>query len=358
MAKQHKGHQVKTSPYVSTFTTLAIGGLGGLLFYFLSLPAPFMLGSMLSCWALGGLMPRARPFLTVPWPLRFAVVSLVAVVLGSYATPASVANMLDWWPSLLALALSSIAMTWISYAFFKARGYDDLVAWFAAQPAGLSEIVTLAGRHTDKDYLVALFHLVRVSTVFLFAPLLVWVVAQDFDTQAVPDGQIHFWQLTWFMWLLFPLAAVLGTVIGRRIGLPMPSLLGPMLLTALVSGAGILELERPFEVICLIQVALGASIGGRMGQVDFRKLWSSVPDAYMNAIVIIAIALGVAGVVSALTAQPMLKIFLAISPGGVSELSLIAVALGYEVAFITLHHLFRMAVVLFAMPIKKLPPER
>ena len=94
-----------------------------------------------------------------------------------------------------------------------------------------------------------------------------------------------------------------------------------------------------------------------MGQVDFRKLWSAVPDAYLNAVVIIALALGVAGVVSTLTGQPILKIFLAISPGGVSELSLIAVALGYEVAFITLHHLFRMAVVLFAMPVKQLPPE-
>ena len=111
-------------------------------------------------------------------------------------------------------------------------------------------------------------------------------------------------------------------------------------------------------MICLIQIALGASIGGRMGQVDFPKLWSAVPDAYINAIVIIGIALGVAGLVSVLTEQPMLKIFLAISPGGVTELSLIAVALGYEVAFITLHHLFRMAVVLFAMPVKKLPPNR
>lgn len=337
---------------------MTIGALGGLVFYFLSLPAPFMLGSMITCWVVGGLVPSARPLLTVPWPLRFAVVSLVAVVLGSYASPSTVAGMLNWWPSLLALALSSIAMTWLSYAFFRLRGYDDLVAWFSAQPAGLSEIVTLAGRHTDKDYLVALFHLVRVSTVFLFAPLLVWVVAQDFDTQAVPAGQVHFWQLSWYMWLLFPLAAVLGTIVGRRIGLPMPSLLGPMLLTALVSGSGLLVFERPFEVICLIQIALGASIGGRMGQVDFRKLWSAVPDAYLNAVVIIALALGVAGVVSTLTGQPILKIFLAISPGGVSELSLIAVALGYEVAFITLHHLFRMAVVLFAMPVKQLPPER
>ena len=66
---------------------MTIGALGGLVFYFLSLPAPFMLGSMITCWVVGGLVLSARPFLTVPWPLRFAVVSLVAVVLGSLRQP-------------------------------------------------------------------------------------------------------------------------------------------------------------------------------------------------------------------------------------------------------------------------------
>ena len=196
---------------------------------------------------------------------------------------------------------------------FFGCGHDDLVAWFSAQPAGLSEIVTLAGRHTDKDYLVALFHLVRVSTVFLFAPLLVWVVAQDFDTQAVPAGQVHFCSCLGICGCFFPGAAVLGTI-GKAYWLTNAQLAGADASDRVGVWLGLLVFERPFEVICLIQIALGASIGGRMGQVDFRKLWSAVPDAYLNAVVIIAMALSVAGVVSTLTGQPILKIFLAISP--------------------------------------------
>ena len=35
--------------------TYALGGLGGVVFYALNLPAPFMLGSVLFCWVIGGL---------------------------------------------------------------------------------------------------------------------------------------------------------------------------------------------------------------------------------------------------------------------------------------------------------------
>lgn len=338
--------------------TLTLGGVGGLAFYFLGAPAPFMLGSMLVCWCVGALIRRTRPYLSIPWPLRFGVISIVAVVLGSYATPDAIQGMLSWWPSLLALAIASLLVTWLSYFFLRSRGYDDVVAWLSAQPAGLSEIVTMATRYTDKDYLVAFFHLVRVSTVFLFVPLLVWFVASDFDTQVLPQGQVRSWQVDWWIWPQFALIALFGSLIGRVARLPMSVLLGPMLLTAVLSGMGFLEWQRPFELICLVQVVLGASIGGRMGQVEFRTLWSAVPDAYLNAFGIIFVSFAVALGIALLIDEEVLKIFLAFSPGGVTELSLIAVALGYEVAFITLHHLFRMAVVMFAMPLKALPAPK
>ena len=54
--------------------------------------------------------------------------------------------------------------------------------------------------------------------------------------------------------------------------------------------------------------------------------------------------------------QPFARTFFLISAGGASELSLLAVATGYEVAFVTMHHLFRMGPVLGLMPLGN-PPK-
>ena len=62
-----------------------------------------------------------------------------------------------------------------------------------------------------------------------------------------------------------------------------------------------------------------------------------------------------AWVFSLLTGQPLTPGFISVSAGGASELSLLAVALGYEVAFVTLHHLYRMFFVLWMMPLGNPP---
>ena len=326
--------------------------VGGLLFYWIGAPAPFMLGSLLICWVTAALIKPLRHRMDTPQSVRRVFLTAVALILGSYATPQILASAASWWPSLLGLAVSSTVMMTVSYWYFaRFRGYEPAVAWFSAQPAGLTEMIIMSREHTDKDYLVALFHLVRVSTIFLLTPLIIWVGAPELNPQAVPAGQVHIWQvplLDWPWWLGLGMA---GVILGKLLRLPMPFLLGLMVLSAVVSGSGLVALDRPFEVVCLTQVALGGGIGVRMGQVDFRALSRAVPDAYVNASIVIGVALMATGGLSLWTGEPMLKLFLAISPGGVSELSLLAVALGYEVAFVTLHHLWRMAYVLGTMPL-------
>ena len=342
---------------MAILATFALGGAGGLMFFALNLPAPFMLGSVVGCWLIGGLIrPLSR--LMNPAPrIRQGALALVGVVLGSYVSPSLVQQIPQWWPSLLLVSIVSLAMVWGAYGFLRLCGLDRATAWFSAQPAGLSEVIAIGRDYTEKDYVVALIHLIRVSTVFIASPLVVWLLVEDFDGQSLPDGQTHLWQTHWLTWVQYPVIAALGVVAGRALRFPLAFLLGPMLLSTLWAALGVLPFERPFEAVAVLQVILGSSIGARMAQVSFAKLWRFVPMAYGVALFMLLCAAAGAWIFSLLTGQPFARSFISVSAGGASELSLLAVALGYEVAFVTLHHLYRMFFVLWMMPLGN-PPKR
>ena len=90
---------------------------------------------------------------------------------------------------------------------------------------------------------------------------------------------------------------------------------------------------------------------------SFAKLRRYIPMAYGVALFMLLCAAAGAWVFSLLTGHPFARSFISVSAGGASELSLLAVALGYEVAFVTLHHLYRMFFVLTLMPLGN-PPKR
>ncbi|MAW35981.1 MAG: hypothetical protein CBD00_02720 [Rhodospirillaceae bacterium TMED140] len=337
--------------------TFALGGAGGLLFFALNLPAPFMLGSVVCCWVVGGLIRPLSRLMDPVHRIRQGALALVGVVLGSYVTPLLVQQIPQWWPSLLLVSAVSMVMVWGTYGFLRLCKLDRATAWFSAQPAGLSEVIAIAKDYTDKDYVVALIHLIRVSTVFIASPLVVWLLVEDFDGQSLPGGQTHLWQTHWLTWVQYPVIAIAGVLAGRALRFPLAFLLGPMLLSALWAALGVLPFERPFEGVAVLQVILGSSIGARMAQVSFAKLWRYIPMAYGVALFMLLCAAAGAWLFSLLTGQPFARSFISVSAGGASELSLLAVALGYEVAFVTLHHLYRMFFVLTLMPLGN-PPKR
>ena len=75
-------------------------------------------------------------------------------------------------------------------------------------------------------------HLIRVSTVFIASPLIIWLLVDDFDGRALPAGQVHLWQTGWLTWLQYPIIAAVGLGVGKALRFPLVWLLGPMAVSA------------------------------------------------------------------------------------------------------------------------------
>ena len=139
-----------------------------------------------------------------------------------------------------------------------------------------------------------------------------------FRRPSLPGGQTRLWQTHWLTWVQYPVIAIVGVLAGRALRFPLAFLLGPMLLSALWAALGVLPFERPFEGVAVLQVILGSSIGARMAQVSFAKLWRYVPMAYGVALFMLLCAAAGAWVFSLLTGQPFARSFISVSAGGAS----------------------------------------
>src|SRR5262245_56658456 len=118
--------------------TLLFAAAGGLVFFAVGLPAPWLSGPAASVGAAG----IAGVSLQVPNWLRQATFIFLGSTMGSAVTPATLSLMMKWPISLLGLALSLVGIMFASSAYLvSVHGYDRMTARLAAVPGALPYVL-------------------------------------------------------------------------------------------------------------------------------------------------------------------------------------------------------------------------
>jgi membrane AbrB-like protein len=144
--------------------------------------------------------------------------------------------------------------------------------------------------------------------------------------------------------------AVLGSWGARRLRLPASFLLGPMVLSALVHISGLTASSPPQALVALAQVVIGAGIGARFSGISLRSVARTLTLSLGANVLLLGLALAFSWLGAELGGASLAANLLAIAPGGVAEMSLIALALGIDVAFVATSHLIRILLVVVAAP--------
>lgn len=324
---------------------LLIGSAGGTLFFWLGLPLPWMLGALTATMvaSLAGLP------LVAPARIRSAVVAVIGVLLGAGFTPDLIGLIPAWIFSLammavfLALALA-LVMPW----YRRVGGFDRPTAFYSSVPGGLTEMIELgeaAGADVPKIILAQSLRIVTVIAVIAF-----WFrVVQGYEVGGRSLGA-GFADLEWRDLGLLALAALTGAWAGLRLGLPAPTMLGPMIVSAGLHLSGLTQSAPPSELVIAAQIILGTILGTRFRGISVRALLPAAGLSLGATLIMLALALGFGLVIQAITGQSAEQVLLAFAPGGLTEMSLVAIALHAEVAFVALHHVVRIFLVLAVAP--------
>lgn len=331
--------------YGSLALTLAIGLTGCGLFLLAHLPLPWMLGPMVLAMVIG----LAGVPLSMPQAVRSPMLVVLGVMVGATATPELVSRISEWLMPLAGLIVVLIVGTAASFVYFRRIvGYDAATAYFASVPGGLTEMILLSETTGGDHRLVALSHAVRITIVVLLVPFLVQFIS-GINLGTRPSAGIPFLQLPANHIAWFAGTYCIGLVLASLIRPSTALFLAPMLVSALLHGTGITDFAIPTEAVLLAQLIVGLSLGCRFYGMKLRTVGISLIWAAGACIVLLAVAFLIALLAHGITGASLISLFLAYAPGGVAEMSLIAIALHIDVAFVVLHHLMRLVLVtLFA----------
>lgn len=329
---------------------LALGTAGGAVFFVLSLPLPWLLGAMFACTT--AVLSGMR--LSVPRWWRLAMVSVLGVLLGAGFTPNLLHQLPEWTLSLVVLAGSMTIITVLVAVYLRwILRCDAATAWFGAAPGGINEMVVTGTTAGGDERTITLLHGVRLFVLVFGVPFGFQILA-DADPAVVAPAlnlveEVSHFTLTDAGVLLICAAAGLG--VGWVLRFPAFALTGPILVSAVVHATGWSVAQPPMLVVIVAQVVVGSALGARFSGTSWLGVLSIIRPAFGATGGVLLACILVAGVLAPVTGLPFIIILLAFVPGGATEMSLIALALGLDTAFITTHHLVRVILVISLAPL-------
>lgn len=323
--------------------TLAIAGTAGLAARAAHLPLGLLLGALgaTATCAIAGWRPLGRPMHLPGW-LRTAFVPVIGVSTGGAFTPEVAAQAGDWLASLAALVLFIPLIHAAGFLTYRMGGLPPAEAFFGAAPGGLIETVDLAHRNGADEAMVTVLQFLRLIVTIVAVPMIFLVLTGHAVGSAGGAKMAGSGPLSLTDVLVLAFCGAAGFWTAHRLHLPAAQMIGPLVFSAAAHGLGLVHGVPPAWLVGLTQVMLGAGLGVRFLGADHAMLRRASGLAVLATGLSLAGAAGAALLLHALVGEDITAVFLAFAPGGLAEMSLIALSLQASLAFVTVHHVLRI----------------
>ena len=331
------------SEILKTIETLAIGTVGGSLFYWAQLPGGLISGAMI---AVGGVGMLGRP-VGLPQPIAHVILMTLGLSLGSMVSPALVKNLSAYPVTIALLAAATFCSTFGSSLYLqRIHGWDRTSALLAGSPGALSQIIMLATERNADVPGIAVVQIMRVIILTAAIPLL--LAAFGLGGQGgIPDRGPP---ATPLALLALAAAGILVSLFFKWVNFPASWMFGAMLASSVLHGAGVIDGGLPQWAYLAALIGIGTLIGSRFGKISPRTILGHIRAAIGSFAVAVAISSAfVAIIVFTLNVRPS-DVIVAFAPGAMDAMLALALTLHIDPIFVGAHHLSRFVYVSIATP--------
>lgn len=325
--------------------TLGVGAVGVWVFRAIGLPLPFLLGPMFAC-----LISALCGVRMVTWsPLTNTMRTILGVAVGASFTPAVFGQLGGMAISLALVPPFLLVCGLLGYPYLRrVGGFDKPTAFYAAMPGGLQDMMLFGEEAGGDPRALSLLHATRVLLVVTVLPVLLWLV-WTIDLTGAPGAPAA--SLDPVEMAIMAVAGIAGWRIAAAIGLVGASLLGPLLLTAGLTLGGVIEHRPPAEAIMLAQFFIGIVVGAKYTGITMAEVRHVVATGLGHVVILGLVAATFSGLVHRAGLAPPLEAILAFAPGGQAEMAVLAIVAGVDVAYVILHHMLRIVIVIVGAPL-------
>jgi membrane AbrB-like protein len=328
--------------------TLFIAFLGAQLFIILNLPLPWLLGAITAT----AVFSR---FETIPLKSAKVLSSPARAILGLTVGSAFTPQLINYIDSFLISLMMIIPYVIVSaacgiYYYYKIIKLDKITAFLSAMPGGLLEMISIGEELGANVYKITLLQSTRLLFIVFSLPFIIELLGgTSLDgnrTMTQTIAEIGLLDICIMVFIAFT-----GVIIAKKIKLPGAWILGPMVLSIIFYMSGFIHVRPPDEVIKLVQIVLGSSVGFVFRGVAIKEVVKTIMSTMGYFIIMMIIGALFILLVSLITDFELLSILLAFTPGGQAEINLIAILATVNLPYVAIHHVFRMFLVMSTAPV-------
>ena len=348
---------------ISVILTLVIAAAGGAVFSRLKIPAGFMLGAMFFVMAANMIFDK----LTVPQFLITASRILAGTLIGSKISKSSFAGLNKMMiPMIFAIVLTLVLSIVSGFLILSVSDIKRAEAFFGTAPGGISDMSLISEEFGADMSRVALLQLVRVIVCIAVIPVFVrqmckrrpWMLLRNADPKIAvcddkvkTDKNIKKQDKSGLIRLLATATAgFAGGMLGHISGIPAGALTGAVVFVGALKVKGV-ELRVPPEAAIIAQVVIGSVIGVSMNRQSVKELGAVIVPAAIIGLSMILIGLLLGIIIHKVWKIDIDTALLSTSPGGMTEMSLMAADLGADASAVAAVHLFRVLAVIIMYPL-------
>lgn len=324
--------------------TLALSAAGAVVFWALGLPLPLLLGPMFACLlaALVGVPMKGVP------PVSEAMRVVLGVAVGASLTPALLQRLDEMAMSVAMIPPFIMIIALAGYPYFRRLwGFDRATSYYAAMPGGLQDMLLFGIEAGGNARALSLIHTTRVLVIVSLMPFLIrWL--WDLPLTGPPGEPADAVPLSEMAVML--VCGAVGWWAAVRVGLFGAPMLGPMIVSGIVSMLGGLHFRPPAEAMWVAQFFLGIGVGVKYTGVTMTEIRRVLSASLGYCVVLTVLSVIVAEMVILAGLAPPLEAILAFAPGGQAEMVLLAIIAGADTAYVVTHHLLRIVVVILGAP--------
>ena len=308
------------------------------------MPLPFLFGPMTACLlaALAGLPLRGTG------QIGIGARTILGIAVGATLTPALIATLPSMLGSVALIPLYIGLIGLLGVPFFRRLGYDPATAWYSAMPGGLQDMIIFGAEAGANPRTLSLIHATRVLIIVTVAPF--FIVHVFGASLSHPVGEPAR-DLPWPEMALMAAAGLIGWKGGERIGLFGASILGPLIVTGVLSLTGLIHHRPPAEAIYVAQFFIGSAIGVGYTGITLTEIRRDVAAGVGFVLILALLAALMSEIVHLLGLAHPLEAFLAFAPGGQAEMTVLSIVVGADLGYVVVHHVLRILLVITGAPV-------
>jgi len=312
---------------------------------YLSIPLAWFLGPMIitSIITLGGIRTK------MPRLVLSTVLIFLGLYIGNYIDQELFAQMHQWiWTSLIMLAYIIVSVLLVSKYLQKFSGYEKKTSIFSAAPGALGPLLILAEDEKSDLSQVATSHLIRLIIIITIFP---FIVNSLYETENIEKIEKVIANQNLFDLIILVSLSIVLIIVFDKLKVPAALLAGTLVASGFLQITDVASYQLPPNIIDYCLLILGSSVGCRFADKTFKEIAKNSAHSFVATFLLVILGIVAAFAAGQVIDKNFFTLLLSYCPGGIYEVAVIAIFFDLDPEFVSFHHIIRLLMILFVVPI-------